>query len=115
MAEIIRTSVTGSNQVPVTITTLGASDTLVFDESKRPVLYLNNVTAGALTPLIVGDESTSFPAHGIGDIDTSAGKLLTLIGIGATVAFPLVAIKGYLSGTITITGGDGIEASILEF
>lgn len=115
MAIITASSITGSNAQPVTVTVLGASDTFSFDSAKNPVLVLNNVTAGALTPLIDGADSTTQPCSGIGNIDVSAGLTLASIGIGATVAIPLNSISAYLKGVITITGGDAIEAQLLEF
>lgn len=115
MAVITATSMTGSGSRAVTVTTLGASDTFVFNTDRKPVLYLNNVSAGALTPLIDGDGGTTTPCEGVGDIDVSAGLLLSSIGIGDTVAIPLNSISAYLKGTITITGGDAIEATLLEF
>jgi hypothetical protein len=114
MAVIAATSLGGSGQRAVTVTTLGASDTLVYDESKNQTLVLNNVSGGALTPLIDGDGGTTYPCAGIGNIDVSAGLTLTSVGIGATVAIPLNSIKAYLSGVVTITGGDAMEAQILE-
>lgn len=115
MALIAASSITGSGQKPVAVTVLGASDTFVYNSATRAVLYLNNVTAGALTPLIDGDGATTQPCAGIGDIDVSAGLTLTSIGAGLTVAIPLDSINAYLKGTITITGADAIEASLLEF
>ncbi len=115
MALITATSMTGSADRVVTVTTLGASDTFVYNASRRPVLILNNVTIGTLTPLIDGDGGTTVPCPGIGDVDVSAGLTLTLIGVGATAAIPLATISGYLQGVITLTGADGIEAQILEF
>lgn len=115
MALITASSITGSGQKAVTITTLGASDTLVYNASAKAVLYLNNGTAGALTPKIDGDGAVDVPCAGILDVVTSAGLTLDSIGIGAVVAIPLDSINAYLKGTITITGGSGIKASILEF
>lgn len=115
MAVITATSMTGSGSRAVTVTTLGASDTFVFNPDKKPVLYLNNVSGGALTPLIDGADGTTTPCEGVGDVDISAGLLLSSIGIGDTVAIPLNSISAYLKGVITITGGDAIEATLLEF
>lgn len=115
MAAITATRVIGSGQIAVTVTTLGASDTLTYNANSNPVLYLNNVTGGALTPLIDGAGGTDTPCPGIGDIDVSAGLTLTSIGAGDTVAIPLSSINAYLKGVITVTGGDAIEASLLEF
>lgn len=115
MAVITATDMTGSGSRAVTVTALGASDTFVYNADKKPVLYLNNVSGGSLTPLIDGDGGTTVPCSGIGDVDVSAGLTLAAIGIGATAAIPLNSISGYLSGIITITGGDAIEATLLEF
>ena len=115
MAEIAKTSVTGSGEKAVTVTTLGASDTLVFKKGVNATLILNNVSGGALTPLIVGADATTFPASGLGNIDVSGGFQLGSIGVGLTVALPLDSIAGYLDGVITLTGGDAIEAQLLEY
>lgn len=115
MAAIAVTSITGAGAIAVTVTTLGASDTIAYDEAKNPVLVLNNVSGGALTPLIDGDGGTTYPCAGIGDVDVSAGLTLASIGIGDTVAISLNSIKAYLSGVVTVTGGDAIEAQLLEF
>lgn len=115
MAVITPTNMQGSLERDVTVTTLSASDTFVFNPRKRPVLVLNNVTAGALTPNIDGDGGTTHSCPGVGEIDVSAGHTVASIGAGVTVAIPLVSISAFLQGTITVTGGDGIEASLLEF
>jgi hypothetical protein len=105
----------GLGERAVTITTLGASDTLAFDASKAPLLILNNVTGGGLTPNIDGDTGTTVPVDGIGDVDVSSGLTLGSIGAGESVAIPLKSISGYLAGVVTVTGGTGIEAQLLEF
>lgn len=115
MAIITATDMTGTGDRSVTITTLGASDTFTFTTSKSPVLILNNVTAGALTPNIDGDGGTTVTVPGIGSVDVSAGYTLSSISAGASVAIPLNSINKYLQGVITVTGGSGIEAALLEF
>lgn len=115
MAVITTTDMTGSGARAVTVTVLGASDTFVFNSARSPVLVLNNVSAGALTPLIDGDGGTTQPCAGIGDIDVSTGLTLASIAAGDTVSIPLNSISAYLQGTITVTGGLAIEAQILEF
>lgn len=116
MAVITATSTQGLGTKPISITTLGASDTLVYRGGKQSTLVLNNVTAGALTPLIVGaDASTDYVVPGVGTIDLSVGEQLASIGIGAEVLIRLDNISAKLKGVITITGGDGIEASLLEY
>lgn len=115
MAEITKTSVTGSGEQAVNVTVLGASDTLEFKKGVNATLVLNNVSGGALTPLITGADATTFPANGLGNVDVSGGFQLGSIGVGDTVALPLDSISGYLKGIITVTGGDAIEAQILEY
>lgn len=115
MATITPTDMTGLGARAVAITTLGASDTFVFDRAKSPILILNNGTGGGLTPKIDGDGGTTVPVDGIGAVDVSAGLTLASIAAGDSVAIPLNTISGYLSGVIAVTGGTGIEAQLLEF
>lgn len=115
MADIVATSMLGLGSRAVTITTLGASDALTYDRTKAQILILNNVTGGGLTPNIDGDGGTTVPVDGIGAVDVSSGLTLASIGAGDSVAIPLNTISGYLSGTIEVTGGTGIEAQLLEF
>ena len=90
-------------------------DDFEFKKGVNGTLILNNVTAGALTPLIVGDEATTFPCSGLGNVDVSAGYQLGSIGAGETFALPLDSISAYLKGGITMTGADAMEAQILEY
>lgn len=106
---------TGSGSRTVTVTTLGASDTFVYSSSKNPILILNNVTGGALTPNIDGDGGTTVPVRGIGAVDVTGGYDVPSIAAGDSAAIPLNTIGEYLQGTIDITAGVGIEAQILEF
>lgn len=115
MAAITATAMTGAGARTLTVTTLGASDTLTYNASKNPVLILDNVTGGALTPLIDGAGGTTVPVKGVGTVSVAAGLTLSSIAAGARVAIPLASISEYLKGVITITGGSGIKASILEF
>lgn len=115
MAAITATSMQGAGAREVTVTTLGASDTLAYSSAKNPVLVLNNVTGGALTPNIDGDGGSTVSCPGVGSVDVSGGYTTPSIGAGEVHALPLKSISAYLSGVITVTGGDGIEASLLEF
>lgn len=115
MAVITATNIVPAGANSVTVTTLGASDTLTFNPGRDPVLILNNVTAGGLTPNIDGDGGTAVSTDSLGTVDVSSGLTLSSIGAGATVAIRLKSISAYLTGTVTITGGDGIEATLLEF
>lgn len=114
MAAITKTSMTGAGSRAVVRTTLGASDTLTYTPGKKAILILDNVTGGTLTPNIDGAAASTVPVAGVGTIDISAGYSVGAIVAGACAAIPLDSISSYLSGVITVTGGTGIKASILE-
>ena len=115
MAAIAATAMTGAGSRVVTRTTLGASDTFTFNASRNPVLILDNVTGGALTPNIDGAGGSTVPVKGVGSVSVAAGLTLASIAAGAVVAIPLNSIDAYLKGVITVTGGTGIKATLLEF
>lgn len=115
MATIVATKMTGPASRAITRTTLGASDTFTYTSSTSPVLILDNASGGALTVLIDGAGATNQTVAGIGVIDLSGGYSTGSIANGACVAIPLNSISSYLSGTIAVTGGTGIKASLLEF
>lgn len=114
MAAVTATSMGGTGARVVSRLTLGASDTMTYNASRNPILILDNVTAGALTPNIDGAAGTTVPVKGVGSVSVASGLTLASIGAGACVAIPLDSISGYLQGVITITGGTGIKASLLE-
>jgi len=113
MAAITATSMTGSGERAVTVTTLGASDTFTYVPGS--ILVLNNVSGGALTPKIDGDGATTLGVAAVGDVDLTGGYTTASIADGTVYAIPLDTISEYLAGTIAVTGGDAIEASILTF
>lgn len=115
MAVIALTSMGGAGAREVTVTTLGASDTLTYNASRNPVLVLNNVSGGALTPNIDGAAGTTVPVAGIGNVSVATGYTTPSIADGEVFAIPLKSISAYLQGVVTVTGGTGIEAYILEF
>lgn len=114
MAVIVPTSTQGSGQRAANVTTLGASDTLVYNPTKNPVLLLNNVSGGPLTVSILGDASTTTGCPGVGDVDVSVAPVFTSVGAGDSVAIPLNSIGAYLDGIVTVTGADAMEAQLLE-
>lgn len=115
MAAIVATDMKGFGDREVTITTLTGTDSFTYDASKKPVLVLNNVTAGPLTVTIDGDGASSVTVPGAGAFDISAGFSTASIPAGGVYSIPLNSIGAYLAGTIAVTGGTGIEASLLEF
>jgi len=112
MAAITATSILPAGAVVVAETTLGASDT--FEYSSGAILVLRNATAGALTPKIDGDGGSTVKVDGLPPVDVSAGYTLASVGAGAVVAIRLDGIAEYLKGTITVTGGDGMVATLLN-
>ena len=115
MATIAATSMQGAGKRAVTLTTMTASDTLTYKPNKGQILILRNITAGALTPIIDGAGATTIPVQGVGSVDVSNGYAVGSIAAGAEVAIPLDTIRAYLVGVISITGGTGLSASLLEF
>lgn len=115
MATVTPTSMTGTGTRAVTETTLTASDTLAYNPARNPVLVLRNGTGGALTVTIDGSGGTTVPVGGVGDVSVAAGYVTPAIAAGEVHAIPLKSISAYLQGTIAITGGTGISASLLEF
>lgn len=113
MAVITATSMTGSGSRALAVTTLGSSDTLTY--TKGAILILDNVTAGALTPLLDGADGTTVQVAGIGSVSVAAGYTVPSIAAGARAVIPLDTISAYLQGVVTVTGGSGIKASLLTF
>jgi hypothetical protein len=111
MATITSTAMSGSGSRVVTETTCTASDTFTFNDGD--ILILKNDTAGALTPNIVGDGATTVGVPGVGNVDVSGGYDLPSVAGGTAVAIPLSSISKYLTGTITMTGADGMVAQLL--
>lgn len=115
MPVITPTDISGTGTVALTETTLdGATDTLVFNAAKLQILVFDNPTGGSLTPVIDGTTSTSVPCDGVGDVDVSAGFSVGSIGIGDSVSIKLGTIRSFLSGTVNITGGTGLVATLME-
>lgn len=114
MATIVATNVKAQN-VLVTETTLGASNTFTYRAGVNQTLVLRNATAGALTPVIDGASSSTVVVDGVGSVDVSAGFSVGSIAAGAVRSVRTDGIFAYLSGTIDITGGTGLVATLLEF
>jgi len=111
MAEITITPLSGSGSRAATVTTLGASDTFSYQDGL--ILVINNVTAGAITPNLLGDAVTDVPVAGVGSVDTSGGYTTASIGVGESAVIPLDTVSKYLTGAVTVTAGDGAEVYLL--
>jgi hypothetical protein len=114
MAVIAETLMTGTGSRTLTVTTLSSSDTLVYKQGAGQVLVLDNVTGGALTPLIDGAAGTNVSVPGVGLVSVAAGYTVPSIGAGARAAIPLDSISAFLQGVVTVTGGSGIKAVLLS-
>jgi hypothetical protein len=115
MATIVSTSAQGSGARTVNRTTLTSSDTMTYNASAKSLLILDNVTGGALTVTIDGADGTTVPVQGVGSISVAAGYSTGAIAAAACIAIPLDSIDQYLKGVITITGGTGIKATLIEY
>jgi hypothetical protein len=115
MAVIAQTLLTGSLARVIAQTTLGASDTLVYNAGRNQVLILTNGSGGALTPKIDGAGGTTVPVSGAGSVDVSGGYTLASVADGAAVAIPMDSIAAYLKGVVTVTGGDGMVATLASY
>lgn len=113
MATITATKIQGSGSQAITVTTAGASDTLTFTKGSGQILVINNITAGALTPNIVGDAATTVVKAGVGTITVSGGYDFPSIAAGAYKFINLDTISDYLTGDIALTGADGCELALL--
>lgn len=119
MALIPLTSLGGTGSRAVVPTVLGASDTFVYIEGTKQVLTLTNITAGALSPIVTGDNASTVACPGVGDIDTSGGYVdVGSMAADAIITLPLDSIKGWLKGdstTVTLTGADAMEATLTSY
>jgi len=117
MAVISKTNVNVTAPVTMAVTTLGASDTFVYDRNKAAsILILRNATGGSLSPVITGADAVDGFLPGYGAVDVAGGYAgFGSIGAGVAKVVDLKAADGWLKGTITVTSGSGIVASLLEY
>jgi hypothetical protein len=113
MATIAQTITTGQNgPVVLARTTMTASDTLTYTQGTGQILTLHNNTAGALTVTINGSavQTLNIPGYG-GTVSTAAGKAVA-VAVNQTVLVELDDIYSFLQGTVSLTGGTGIIATL---
>lgn len=116
MATLNNTNARPGGIITAVENTLTASDTLVWDQNTPgAILILRNGTAGALSPVITGSlANTAIAVAGYGTV-SAASLAVGSIPAGQTRVIPLDSRKEYLQGTITITGGTGITATVVTF
>lgn len=88
---------------------LTSDDILTINDSVNQVLMLVNLTAGAITATIAGEDATTADVPGIGTVDTSAGYDIE-VGVNQCRVIALPSIAQYLVGEVHITGGTGLHA-----
>lgn len=113
MATIAQTSVKGTNgAATLTRTTMTASDTLAYVPGSGQVLVMANNTGAGITATFTGSvqPALNVPGYG-GTVSVSAGKAV-VVGANSTVYLELDSISGFLQGTVTITGGTGLIATL---
>jgi len=113
MATLTNIDATVTGVFAATPQTLTAADVLVYEPTKKQLLHLNNVTAGALTVVIDGADGTTVAVPGLGSVSVAAGLSITLAA-GEVKAVILTTIRHYLQGVVAITGGTGIKAMIFN-
>lgn len=115
MATLNNTSLKPGGIITPVENTLTASDVLIWDQNTPgAVLVLRNPTGGALSPVITGSQaSAAVPVPGFGTVSAAAGLAVGSIAAGATRFIPLDSRREFLQGTITITSGVGLVATVL--
>ena len=113
MATIAQTTLTGvEGPLHLTRTVLTASDTLTYLRGAKQVLTLVNSTGADVTITITGSVKPNVPVPGyVGTVSTASGKTV-LVEDGTTVAIQLDTIYAFLQGTVSITGGTGLVATL---
>lgn len=114
MATIVSTLRNKYAAYTVTSTTMTASDTLTYVSGNGQELEVTNPTGSPIVLTIAGSGATTItPAGYGGSISVAAGKTFT-IAANSTQRLPLDAHSAFLVGTIALTGGTGLVASLLS-
>jgi len=111
MAVIVPTTA-ANGAYTATQTIMTASDTMAVTGSLQ-TLILNNVTAGIFNGVIDGDGGTTVNVDGLGPVDVSAGLTVNM-PVGAVKIIKLTTIREYLKGNVTLSGGTGIKAILVN-
>jgi hypothetical protein len=113
MATITATNMAGGGVKTLTEVALtGTADTFTY--KKGGILLLKNDTGGAISPTITG-AGVVVGIDGLGTVNTSSGYAVGSIAAGASKVIALDTIRLYITGTIAITAGTGLDCSVLDF
>lgn len=103
-------------KVPVTIvyTTLdGATDTFELQTNAKLYLLIKNGTGGAAAASMIGAAAPAeISCTGFEPVTTPPITIDT--ADGADELYPVSAVFNQLAGTVTITGGNGLEAALIQ-
>ena len=113
MATIAKNEFGKGDVAELVFTTLTGTDDLVYNNQRTEILILQNTTGSDVTVTVDGSGATTANCPGIGDIDVSAGKELVVTASGSET-ISIASISAYLSGTVAVTGGTGVNAAILS-
>lgn len=113
MAAIASIAATSAGAFAAALTTLSASDTITYRQSRKQLLVLRNPTGGSLTLTIDGDGGTTVSVDGIGSVSVASGYQI-VVPAGESRAVVLSTIRHYLSGTVTISGAAGLVAQLFD-
>ena len=114
MTAIAQTNIKAGGRVNIEPTTLTASDTFTYQSGANQYLVIENTTASAVTPSVVGSAASSalfVPTYGT--IDISGAYELGAIPAGEFQITPLDSIRLRLAGVATLTGCAGCKAMII--
>lgn len=113
MATIAQTTVTGVNgPVTATRTTMTATDTLTYVPGSGQRLTLANNTGSLVTATFAGSVTNSINVPGYGGVVSVAAGKAVGVAANSTVVIALDTIAGFLQGTVSITGGTGLIATL---
>jgi hypothetical protein len=112
MAVVTSVSASPAKAISVSEVTLASTNTVSYTIGTGGILMLRNPTVSPIVAVIDGDGGAVVNVKDLGEIDISAGFAIGSVAAGAAVALRLDAIKGYLSGVISITG-TGLVATLI--
>lgn len=102
--------------VALTRTTSTATDTLTYTLGASQTLLLYNTTASPITVNLVGSAPASVFVTGTATTVNTSGGASVVVGASATQHVALDDISAYLAGngTVTVTGGVGLVAMLIN-
>lgn len=113
MAAITNTTANGIGSFACNEQTLGSSDTITVDSTKRQLMVVRNATGSSVPLLIDGDGGTSVTINGLGAVTVSGGYTIT-IPAGESRAVILSSINHYTQGVVTLSGASGAKIQIFN-